>query len=150
MPILNGEEILNVTANQLDELLFNINFGSVNYKSLIHITMSLFSSQSVAKSTTVKNQTGIFTGNNVKMSVSFSQTGPSTNCTMKLYGSDYADLSIPRYLAILNLGSGQTAGVAIDTIAIPAYSFAELTNNDPNNTAIGTVEITTWQELGTL
>ena len=91
--------------------------------------------------------TGAYTGNNAKMSVTFSQTGSSTNCTMRLYGSDHEDLSLPGIIATCNLGSGEDpVRVAIDPIAIPAYSFGEIVNDDPVNSAIGTIEITTWQE----
>jgi hypothetical protein len=147
MPIVNGEEVLNVTANQLDEIIFNINFGAVTYKSLQPTTVSLFSTQSVAAAATVKNTTGVYTGNNAKMSVTFSQTGTSTDCTMRVYGSDHADLSLAGVIATCNLGAGGTpVRVAIDPIAIPAYSFGEIVNGDTVNPATGTIEITTWQE----
>jgi len=145
MPIINGEEVLEVTAAQLDELIFNINFGSVDYKSLQPTTIPLFTYQSVSASGTATS-TGVYTGNNAKMSVSFAQTGTSTNCTMNLYGSDHADLSIPRIIATLTLGAGATVGFAIDPIAIPVYTYCKLINNDSAHTAIGTVEITTWKE----
>lgn len=146
MPIVDGEEILTITANQLDELIFNINFGSVTYRSLQPTTTVLFSSQTVATSSTVTNSTGVYTGNNAKMSVSFAQTGTSTNCTMNLYGSDAENLSIPRILASINLGAGKSDGQAIDPIAIPTYTFAELINGDSVNSAVCTVKITTWKE----
>jgi len=145
MPIINGEEVLEVTVNQLDEIIFNINFGSVTYRALQPTTTPLFSSQTVAASSSVTNTTGVYTGNNAKMSVSFSNTGTSTDCTMTLYGSDYENLSLPGVLATINLGAGQSGRQAIDPISIPAYSYAKLTNGD-SATAIGTVEITTWQE----
>ena len=146
MPIINGEEVLNVTANQLDEIIFNINFGAVTYKALQPTTVALFSSQTVSVSSSVTNSTGIYTGNNAKMSVTFSQTGTSTNCTMYLYGSDHENLDYPRVLATINLGAGQSEGQAIDPIAIPAYCYSKIDNLDSAHTAIGTVEITTWQE----
>lgn len=149
MPIVDGEEILNVTANQLDELLFNINFGSVTYRSLQSTSTVLFSLQTVAASATISNYNGVYTGNNAKMSVSFAQSGTSTNCTMILYGSDAGDLSIPRIIASINLGAGNSGGQAIDPIAIPTYTFAKLVNGDPVNTAVCTVRITTWKEPAT-
>ena len=146
MPLVDGEEVLEVTVNQLDEIIFNINSGAVTYRSLQPTTTPLFSSQTVAASTTIQS-TGAYTGNNAKMSVTFSQTGSSTNCTMRLYGSDHEDLSLPGIIATCNLGSGEDpVRVAIDPIAIPAYSFGEIVNDDSVNSAIGTIEITTWQE----
>lgn len=146
MPIVDGEEVLEVTVNQLDEIIFNINYGAVTYRSLQPTTTPLFSSQTVEASTTIQS-TGVYTGNNAKMSVTFSQTGSSTNCTMRLYGSDHEDLSLPGIIATCNLGSGEDpVRVAIDPIAIPAYSFGEIVNDDSVNSAIGTIEITTWQE----
>lgn len=147
MPIINGEEVLEVTANQLDEVFFNINFGSITYRSLQPTTTPLFSSQTVATSATNRQTVGAYTGNNAKMSVTFSQTGTSTNCTMRVYGSDHADLSLAGVIATCNLGAGGIpVRVAIDPIAIPAYSFGEIVNGDTVNPAIGTIEITTWQE----
>lgn len=146
MPIINGEEVLIVTANQLDEIIFNINFGAVTYRSLQPTTVALFSSQTVPVSSSVTNTTGVHTGNNAKMSVTFAQSGSSTNCTMTLYGSDHVDLSIPRILVTINLGAGQSDGQAIDPIAIPAYCYAKIDNVDSSHIAIGTVEITTWRE----
>lgn len=145
MPIINGEYITPQTANQLDELFFNINFGSVEYKSLQPTTTPLFSNQIVAASSQVTS-VGMPTGNNAKMSVSFAQSGTSTDCTMNLYGSDHEDLSIPRMIATLTLGAASSDGYAIDPIAIPAYTYCVLINNDSAHTAIGTVEITTWKE----
>ncbi|MDD4588821.1 MAG: hypothetical protein PHG06_00130 [Parabacteroides sp.] len=145
MPIIDGEYITPQTANQLDELFFNINFGSVEYKSLQPTTTSLFTNRTVAASGTATSA-GVPTGNNAKMSVSFAQTGMSTNCTMNLYGSDHEDLSIPRIIATLTLGAGTSDGFAIDPIAIPVYTYCTLINNDSAHTAIGTVEITTWKE----
>ena len=147
MPIIDGEEILEVTANQLDEVFFNINFGSITYRSLQPTTTPLFSSQTVAASATNRQTVGAYTGNNAKMSVTFSQTGTSTNCTMRVYGSDHADLSLAGVIATCNLGAGGIpVRVAIDPIAIPTYSFGEIVNGDTVNPAIGTIEITTWQE----
>ena len=147
MPIVDGEEILEVTANQLDEIIFNINFGAVTYRSLQPTTVALFLSQTVSVSSSVTNTTGVYTGNNAKMSVTFSQTGTSTDCTMRVYGSDHADLSLAGVIATCNLGAGGTpVRVAIDPIAIPAYSFGEIVNGDTVNPATGTIEITTWQE----
>ncbi|MEN6293611.1 MAG: hypothetical protein ABFD07_16550 [Methanobacterium sp.] len=146
MPIVDGEEVLRVTVNQLDEFIFNVNFGAITYRSLQPTTTPLFSSQTVAVSSSVTNTTGVYTGNNAKMSVSFAQTGSSTDCTMILYGSDYENLSIPRIIATINLGAGQSDGQSIDPYSIPAYTFAELVNSDSAHAAIGTVEITTWQE----
>jgi hypothetical protein len=145
MPLVNGEYIFPLSANQLDELIFNINFGSVTYRALQPITIKLFSSQTVAASTTVKNTVGVYTGNNAKMSYTFSLAGSSTNCTMNLYGSDHEDLSLPRWLATMTLGSVTSNGQAIDPIAIPAYTFAEIVNGS-TNPALVTVEITTWKE----
>lgn len=146
MPIVNGEEVMEVTANQFDELLFNINFGSVIYRALQPTTTALFSSQSVAVSSTSSNSPSVQTGNNAKMIVSYTQTGTSTNCTMNLYGSDHSDLSRSSIIATLTLGTGGSARFAIDPIAIPQYSYCVLVNNDSSHTAIATVEITTWQE----
>ena len=147
MPIVNGEEVLEVTANQLDEVIFNNNFGAITYRSLQPTTTAIYSSQTVAASTTNRQTSGVYTGNNAKMSVTFSQTGTSTNCTMRVYGSDHADLSLAGVIATCNLGTGGTpVRVAIDPIAIPAYSFGEIVNGDTVNPAIGTIEITTWQE----
>lgn len=147
MPIVNGEEVLEVTANQLDEVFFNINYGAITYRSLQPTTTPLFSSQTVAASATNRQIVGVYTGNNAKMSVTFSQTGTSTNCTMRVYGSDHADLSLAGVIATCNLGTGGTpVRVAIDPIAIPAYSFGEIVNGDTVNPATGTIEITTWQE----
>ena len=74
MPIVNGEEVMEVTANQFDELLFNINFGSVIYKSSPNPPLpALFSSQSVAVSSTSSNSPSVQTGNNA------SRTFPHTN-----------------------------------------------------------------------
>ena len=144
MPIVNGEEVLEITAAQFDELLFNINFGSVNYRSLQPITTPLFTNQTVAASSQVTSA-GVPTGNNAKMSVSFAQTGMSTNCTMNLYGSDHEDLSIPRIIATLTLGASASDGFAIDPISIPTYTYCTLINNG-TTAATGTVEITTWKE----
>jgi len=146
MPIVNGEEILKVTANQLDEIISYINYGLINFRSLQPTTTPLFSTQTVAASSTVRNETGVYTGNNAKMSVTFAQTGTSTNCTMNLYGSDYANLSSPRIIATLNLGASTSDGTDIYPYSIPAYTFAEIVNLDPTRSAIATVEITTWQE----
>jgi len=146
MPIVDGEEILEVTANQLDEIIFNINYGAITYRSLQPTTTALFSLQTVTASTAAQS-IGVYTGNNAKMSVTFSQTGTSTNCTMNLYGSDHEDLSLPGIFATCNLGaSGDPVRFAIDPIAIPVYTFAEIVNGDAVNSAIGTIEITTWQE----
>jgi hypothetical protein len=146
MPIIDGEYITPQTANQLDELFFNINFGSVEYKSLQPTTTPLFSNQIVAASSQVTS-VGMPTGNNAKMSVSFAQSGTSTDCTMNLYGSDHEDLSLPGVFATLNLGyGGEPTRLAIDPIAIPVYTYCTLINNDSTHTAIGTVEITTWKE----
>ena len=144
MPIVNGEEWIGVTAAQLDEWVFNVNFGSVDYKSLQPTTTPLFTNRTVAASGTATSA-GVPTGNNAKMSVSFAQTGMSTNCTMNLYGSDHEDLSIPRIIATLTLGASSSDGFAIDPISIPAYTYCTLINNG-TTTATGTVEITTWKE----
>ena len=147
MPIVDGEEILEVTVNQLDEIIFNTNFGAITYRTLQPTTTVLFSSQTVAASTTNTQNVGTYTGNNAKMSVTFSNTGTSTNCTMNLYGSDHEDLSLAGVIATCNLGAGgDPVRFAIDPIAIPAYTFAEIVNIDSVNPAIGTIEITTWQE----
>lgn len=146
MPIVNGEEILEITANQLDEFVFNTQFGSVNYSALQPTTTYLFTNQSLAASNSITNTTGVQTGNNAKMQVSFSQHGSSTNCTMILYGSDSEDLSIPHVITILTIGSNDSTGAFIEPAAIPAYTYAKLINNDSSFTAIGTVRIITWQE----
>ncbi len=146
MPIINGEEVLNVTAAQLEELVFNIGFGSVDYPALQPTPYKLFSDQSVAASSSVKNTIGVATGNNAKMSVTFYVTGGSTNCTMYLYGSDHEDLSLPGILAISNLSTGMEPNRrGIYPIDIPAYTFAEIINLDPVNPAIGTIEINVWK-----
>ncbi|MFA6768942.1 MAG: hypothetical protein WCR86_11055 [Parabacteroides sp.] len=146
MPIIDGEEVLEVTANQLDEIIFNSNYGAITYRSLQPTTTPLFSSQTVSASTAAQS-TGVYTGNNAKMSVTFSNTGTSTNCTMNLYGSDHEDLSLAGVIATCTLGAGEDpVRFAIDPIAIPAYTFAEIINGDSVNSAIGTIEITTWQE----
>ncbi len=149
MPIIDGEYVFPVTGPQLDEIISNIQYGSINYSTLQKTTTQLFSAQTVAASSTVKNTLGLYTGNNAKMSVTFSLTGASTNCTMILYGSDHVDLSMPRKLAIITLSTGNSDGQAIDPPAIPAYSFTELNNSDPVNPAIGKVEITIWKEAET-
>lgn len=146
MPVIDGDEVIIYSINQFDELLFNINFGSVNFKALQPTTTTLFSSQTVAVSTSITQDEGVYTGNNAKMSVSFAQAGTSTNCTMILYGSDHEDLSIPRIIATLNLGAGQSDGQSIDPHSIPTWSYAKLDNVDAAHPAICTVEITTWQE----
>ncbi|MDD4429516.1 MAG: hypothetical protein PHG64_14170 [Paludibacter sp.] len=146
MPIVNGEEVLEVTANQLDEVFFNINFGAVTYRALQPTPSELFSSQSVAASSSVTNVTGIHTGNNAKMQVSFEQTGASTDCTMNIYGSDSEDLSIPGIIATANLGSNSSHRTFIEPAAIPEWTFAEIINNHTLLPAIGTIRIMTWQE----
>lgn len=146
MPIINGEAVLAFTAEQLDELLFNVNFGSVDYAALQQEISPLFTNETVAASSTKRNKIGVYTGNNAKMSVTFAQTGYSTNCTMNLYGSDYEDLSFPGIIATLTLGSGwNPVRFAIDPIAIPAYTFCEVYNNDLINPAIASVIISTWK-----
>ncbi len=147
MPIVNGEEVVEYTANQLDELFFNIGFGQVTYRTLIPTTTKLFSSQSVAASSTVKNTKGVPTGNNAKMQVTFSQTGTSTSCTCNIYSTTHEDLSEAGIIATMTIGAGdQPVPFAIEPSWIPAITFAELINKDPTNPAICTVEITTWQE----
>lgn len=147
MPIVDDKEIIECTANQLDELFFNIGFGKVTYRSLIPTTTKLFNSQTVAASSTVKNDVGILTGNNAKMQISFSQAGASNSCTCNIYSTTHEDLSEAGIIATLTKGSGETSTVfAIEPSWIPEITFAELINNDPINPAIGTVEITTWTE----
>ena len=146
MPIIDGEEVLEVTANQLDEIFFNINFGAVTYRALQPTPTDLFSSQSVAASSSIKNVTGIHTGNNAKMQVSFEQTGASTDCTMNIYGSDSEDLSIPGIIATANLGSNSSHRTFIEPAAIPEWTFGEIINNHTYLPATGTIRIMTWQE----
>jgi len=145
MPIVNGEEVLNVTANQLDEILSNIGYGSISYATLQPTPNFLLSSIPVPPSSEL-NSVGIFTGNNAKMSVTFSQTGLSTDCTLYIYGSDSDDLSLPGNISISTVGyNAQPLRFAIASYAIPAYTFCKCINNDPSNSAICTVKITTWQ-----
>ncbi|MDD4521715.1 MAG: hypothetical protein PHW84_02020 [Methanosarcina sp.] len=145
MPIINGEEVITLSAAQLDELFFNIDFGAVDYKTLQPTTHTLFSNQSVAAGTTSSPSTGIRTGNNAKMQIMFKQTGSSTNCTMNLYGSSHEDLSNAGIIATLTLGvGGNPVSLAIEPSWIPEYTYGELINKDPSNQAIGTLEVTTW------
>lgn len=147
MPIVNGEEILNVTANQLDEIISYINYGLITFRSLQPTTNVLFSSQTVAASSSVINNVGIPTGNNAKMQVMFSQTGESTNCTCNIYSTTHDDLSNAGIIATFTLGQGgKPVTQTIDPPSIPAITFAEIINNDPTLSAIATVEITTWKE----
>lgn len=146
MPVVDGKEVLAFTAEQLDELLFNVNFGSVDYAALQQEISPLFINETIDSSSTKRNETGLYTGNNAKMSVTFAQTGSSTNCTMNLYGSDYEDLSLPGIISTLTIGAGwDPVRFAIDPIAIPAYTFCEIINNDSINPAIVTVNISTWK-----
>lgn len=145
MPIVDGEEKLNITAAQLDELIFNINFGAVDYKTLQSTPHVLFSNKTVAPST-FETSLGIPTGNNAKMSVTFAQTGTSTNCTMYLYGSDFADLSLAASFTVMTLGAGsEPVTYSIAPHWIPAYTFCKCVNNDTSKSAICTVNILTWK-----
>jgi hypothetical protein len=146
MPIVNGDVWIGVTAAQLDEWVFNINFGSVEYKSLQPTTTPLFTNRTVAASGTATS-TGVPTGNNAKMQVMFSQTGESTNCTCNIYSTTHDDLSNAGIIATFTIGQGgKPVTQAIDPPSIPAITFAEIINNDPTLSAIATVEITTWKE----
>ncbi len=146
MPIIDGEEYLTITAAQLDELFFNINFGSVNYRALQPTPSLLFSSQTVAASSSV-NSSGVSTGNSAKMQGTFSLAGASTSCTCNIYSTTHTDLSNAGIIATMTIGTGDNpVPFAIEPSWIPAITFAELINNDPTNSAIVTVEIITWKE----
>jgi hypothetical protein len=146
MPVIDGEEVLKITAAQLDDLFFNINFGSVDYKALQPTPYSLFNKKQIAAAGAERNQVGVYTGNNAKMSVTFTVEGGSTDCTMNLYGSDSADLSNPGIISTLTLATGMdSARFAIEPSTIPAYTFCECVNNDTLNPAVCTVGIVVWK-----
>ena len=146
MPIVNGNEVIELTAAQLDEFLYKSSFMSIAYTSLSSTPVSLFSNKTVAASSTVTNATAVDTSGSAKMQVTYSQTGLSSNCTMILYGTSHPDLSMASVLTTLTLGTNQTpANFAIETPWIPKYTFASLVNNDLSNPATCNVEITVWK-----
>ena len=154
MPIVNGVEVLeNYTAVQFEELVQQLNYMSLSYKSVIYngLVISspilLFSNQSVTASGTVRNTTAADTGNCSKVQITYSLTGTSTSCVLNIYGTSHSDLSNASVLATLTLAAGGTpVTCSIDPLWIPKYTFAELVNTDSTvaNAAIGTVEMVTW------